>query len=64
MLEVIDAIRCQIGEILAVAVAGDRIYVASQTDADASEPVLMLTAEEAHLLGTKLRLAAKKAGRL
>lgn len=62
MIEPIEMIRCAIGETLIVAVSADRIYVASRDD-NGSEPVLMLTADEAHLLGTKLRLAAKKAGR-
>lgn len=64
-MDVIEAIHCTVGETLFVAVAeGGRIYVASRSDDDdASEPVLMLTPDEAHALGTKLRLAAKKARR-
>lgn len=62
-IEPIEVIRCEIGETLIVAVAADRIYVASRADEGVSEPVLMLTPDEAHLLGTKLRLAARKAGR-
>jgi hypothetical protein len=63
MIEPIEAIPCQIGETLIVAVAADRVYVASRDDEGVSEPVLMLTPDEAHLLGTKLRLAARKGGR-
>lgn len=66
MIEPVELIHCQIGEALLVAVADDRVYVVSREPSDpdsVSEPVLLLTPDEAHVLGTKLRLAAKKAGR-